>query len=102
MGNWNINIQGIGNLDDANALAKKFVGDMIKAGHQVSRATFFIASHDILANVEAEQCNTVRYIAESSRKVTLDKARELAQAIGDELHLDPAGVPSTVLPPSKE
>lgn len=46
MGNWNINIQGVGahhNPDydkDANKMAKKFVDDLKEAGHHIEGATF--------------------------------------------------------------
>lgn len=47
MGNWNINIQGIGahhNPDyypkDANKMAAEFVRQLIEAGHNVEAATF--------------------------------------------------------------
>lgn len=46
MGNWNINIQGVGahhNADypnDANRLAEKFVEDLKRAGHTVEHAEF--------------------------------------------------------------
>jgi len=46
MGNWNINIQGIGfhhneNLPkDANKMAEKFVNDLKEAGHQIETASF--------------------------------------------------------------
>lgn len=46
MGDWNINIQGIGahhnvnNEDDANIMAKNFVQELKDAGHQVKIATF--------------------------------------------------------------
>lgn len=46
MGNWNINIQGVGahhNKDypkDANVMAKAFVEELRAAGHQVEAATF--------------------------------------------------------------
>lgn len=46
MGNWNINIQGVGahhNKDypkDANVMAKNFVDELRAAGHCVEAATF--------------------------------------------------------------
>lgn len=46
MGNWNINIQGVGahhNTDhenDANKMTKKFVNDLKAAGHHIEGATF--------------------------------------------------------------
>jgi hypothetical protein len=46
MGNWNINIQGIGahhNEDyakDANRMALEFVAKLKEAGHQLQSATF--------------------------------------------------------------
>lgn len=46
MGNWNINIQGIGshhnqnNPTDSNLMAEKFVRDLMKAGHCVEAAVF--------------------------------------------------------------
>jgi hypothetical protein len=46
MGNWNINIQGVGNHHnpdngtDANRMAKRFVEDLGHAGHWVQIATF--------------------------------------------------------------
>lgn len=46
MGNWNINIQGVGshhntdNPTDANKMAHRFVHDLIAAGHCVQGATF--------------------------------------------------------------
>lgn len=46
MGNWNINIQGVGihhNQDqpkDANKMAKEFVRELKEAGHTVETATF--------------------------------------------------------------
>jgi hypothetical protein len=47
VGDWNINIQGVGihhNGDrtpqDANRMAKQFVQDLKKAGHSVTAATF--------------------------------------------------------------
>lgn len=47
MGNWNINIQGIGTHDngtpeenptDANVMAQKFVDELVVAGHTVEHA----------------------------------------------------------------
>ncbi len=46
MGNWNINIQGVGshhnanNKWDANRMAAKFVEDLKAAGHDVQVAAF--------------------------------------------------------------
>jgi hypothetical protein len=46
MGNWNINIQGVGchhNADfpnDADRMAKKFVEQLKEAGHTVEHAEF--------------------------------------------------------------
>jgi len=46
MGNWNINIQGIGvhhntaNETDADRMAYKFAKELMKAGHIVEVATF--------------------------------------------------------------
>lgn len=46
MGNWNINVQGVGchhNRDypnDANLMAAKFVQDLKEAGHHIEAATF--------------------------------------------------------------
>lgn len=47
MGNWNINIQGVGchhnpgdNEKDANKMAAKFTEELVKAGHTIEGATF--------------------------------------------------------------
>lgn len=55
MGNWNINIQGVGchhNADsptDANKMSEAFVQNLKKAGHTVEAATFtYGAKEDIL------------------------------------------------------
>lgn len=46
MGNWNINIQGVGahhntnNDGDADKLAQKFVQELIDAGQFIDHATF--------------------------------------------------------------
>lgn len=46
MGNWNINVQGVGchhnadNPTDADRLAAQFVADLIRTGHSVETATF--------------------------------------------------------------
>jgi hypothetical protein len=46
MGNWAINIQGVGshhnsaNPTDANRLARKLVRDLKSAGHHIERADF--------------------------------------------------------------
>lgn len=57
MGNWNINIQGIGahhNLDypnDANLLAATFVRQLKKVGHTIETATFTHgAKQDLVTN----------------------------------------------------
>lgn len=46
MGNWAINIQGVGchhgskNPTDANRMARRFVKDLKEAGHHIERADF--------------------------------------------------------------
>jgi hypothetical protein len=56
MGNWNINIEGIGphhNPDDypkdANRMAAEFVKRLKEAGHTVSRASFTYGGTEDLA-----------------------------------------------------
>jgi len=54
MGNWNINIQGIGchhneeNPTDANEMAAVFVKQLRAAGHTVESATFTSGSKEDL------------------------------------------------------
>lgn len=54
MGNWNINIQGVGchhnadNETDANKMAEKFVSELKEAGHTVESATFTSGGKDDL------------------------------------------------------
>jgi hypothetical protein len=56
MGNWNINIQGIGchhneNLpQDANQMAMNFVDSLVAAGHTIQHATFTHGGMDSLRN----------------------------------------------------
>lgn len=47
MGNWNINVQGVGchhngpsHNTDANNMARRFVEELRKAGHTIQGATF--------------------------------------------------------------
>jgi hypothetical protein len=46
MGNWHISIEGVGahhnsdHFNDANRMSKRFVKQLQKAGHTVTRATF--------------------------------------------------------------
>lgn len=57
MGNWNINIQGIGahhNKDypkDANKLAAEFVKQLLSAGHTIEKATFTHGGKEDFATV---------------------------------------------------
>ncbi len=54
MGNWNISIEGVGahhNKDceeDADKMARKFVGELKEKGHSLSHATFTHGSCDDL------------------------------------------------------
>ena len=55
MGNWAINIQGVGSHhnkaleNDANRLSRKFVRELKKAGHHIERADFtFGGKEDLL------------------------------------------------------
>lgn len=54
MGNWNINIQGIGchhnkdNPTDANRMTEEFVHELLKAGHAIEWAAFTHGSLDRL------------------------------------------------------
>ncbi len=59
MGNWNINIQGIGahhnlnNPTDANLMADRFVAELKAAGHVVESATFtYGAKQPLTGSVE--------------------------------------------------
>ena len=60
MGNWNINVQGIGchhnqdNPTDAEKMALKFVKDLKAAGHTVEAATFTHGGKEDLARPEAK------------------------------------------------
>lgn len=59
MGNWNINIQGVGshhNVDnptDANRMAVAFVEQLVLAGHYVETASFTNGAKDNLLPVSA-------------------------------------------------
>ncbi len=59
MGNWNINIQGIGchhnenNPTDADLMAAKFVSDLRVAGHLIETASFTHGGKVTLARSEA-------------------------------------------------
>lgn len=61
MGNWNINIQGIGphhnekRVDDAEKMAKSFVTELRRMGHTVQVATFTWGSMEELG--ESTLCN---------------------------------------------
>jgi hypothetical protein len=61
MGNWNINIQGVGshhNADypkDANKMAAEFVRQLKDAGHTVEGATFTHGGKEDLLPVRPEQ-----------------------------------------------
>ena len=54
MGNWNINIQGVGchhntnNPTDANRMAQRFVFELQSAGHKVEHAAFTSGSKEPL------------------------------------------------------
>ena len=54
MGNWNVNIQGVGahhNSDpknDANEAAKEFVAKLISQGHKILSASFTYGAEDWL------------------------------------------------------
>lgn len=56
MGNWAINIQGVGchhNQDlpaDANRMARKFVEELKGAGHHIERADFTFGAKEDLTN----------------------------------------------------
>lgn len=55
MGNWNINIQGVGmhhngKPQDANEMAKKFAESLKEAGHHIEHATFTNGGKDDLAS----------------------------------------------------
>jgi hypothetical protein len=74
MGNWNINIQGVGahhNKDypkDANVMAQKFVEDLLAAGHQVEAASFtYGAKQPLVPPAEAEKLYAT-YCASSGGK----------------------------------
>lgn len=60
MGNWNINIQGVGvhhnvaNATDADFMAAKFVADLKAAGHTVETASFTSGSKTDLLGVITE------------------------------------------------
>jgi len=57
MGNWNINIQGVGphhNINhaaDANRMADGFVRMMKAAGHQITSATFTFGGCDNIGEI---------------------------------------------------
>lgn len=54
MGNWNINVQGIGchhnskAPKDADVMAAEFVRQLLEAGHTVEHATFTSGSKEVL------------------------------------------------------
>lgn len=57
MGNWNINIQGVGchhnsgnNLNDANLMADDFVARLMQAGHHIENASFTYGSKECIYN----------------------------------------------------
>jgi hypothetical protein len=56
MGNWAINIQGVGChhnkalQQDANRMARKFVNDLKAAGHSIERADFTFGAKEDLTN----------------------------------------------------
>jgi hypothetical protein len=56
MGNWAINIQGIGahhnkaHNEDANRMARRFVRALKKAGHMIERADFTHGAKEDLGN----------------------------------------------------
>jgi D-Tyr-tRNAtyr deacylase len=58
MGNWNINIQGVGshhntdNPTDANKMAEKFVKELKDAGHHVETATFTFGAKNNLTEAK--------------------------------------------------
>lgn len=61
MGNWNINIQGVGSHhnknspDDANAMAKAFVASLARVGHVIESASFTHGAKDDLKELAAER-----------------------------------------------
>lgn len=60
MGNWHINIRGIGpyhngNEQDADRIARRIVHELRAAGHTVDDAAFTYGAH---ANVGADEANT--------------------------------------------
>lgn len=63
MGNWNINIQGVGchhndKIDDANELARVFVQSLIKHGHSIQSASFTFGGEEWLLPPELNtRCN---------------------------------------------
>ncbi len=65
MGNWNINIQGIGchhnegSKIDAQYLAARFVEELRAAGHTIENAEFTSGSKLDIANPEASWHNSV-------------------------------------------
>ena len=58
MGNWHISIEGVGfhhNVgltQDANRMAKRFVQDLIAAGHHIHKASFTHGGADELQAVD--------------------------------------------------
>ena len=77
MGNWNINIQGVGphhnsnNIYDANSMARGFVRQLQHAGHVIEGATFTYGSKEnILSPLNPGQIE-----AEAARLYTAYSAR---------------------------
>jgi hypothetical protein len=64
MGNWNINIQGIGchhnanNPKNADQMARRFVEELIEAGHTVEVANFTAGGKTTLPT-SADQIKTI-------------------------------------------
>lgn len=58
MGNWNINIQGVGshhnenNPTDANKMAEKFTKELKDAGHHIETATFTFGAKNNLTEAK--------------------------------------------------
>lgn len=74
MGNWNISVQGVGahhNTDyprDANVIAKKFVDELLAAGHYVEKATFTHGGCEVLLPSKTPRQLYEAYCASSSWK----------------------------------
>ena len=96
MGNWNINVQGVGShgneivATDADLMAARFVGELIAAGQKIEHATFTAGGKTDLrppdARAEKVAAQMLEALKLAYRKHVMDDADIGYGELGEEIH----------------